>query len=361
MCPIAEHLVENGFEPVLFYPKNVPSKAKNAQQPFFQNYAYAERLILNNVIYPFLEANPCANTLFVTPHQLCKKLKIQPPREIDNINNPAFFQSIDGWEDVRGSFSLRCTQMFKEPITRFLKSEGRFLLNLHSGILPEFRGLYSTPREMAESLKDPMANGEFGCTLHHIDAFKPVTDNKYGGIDTGNIVTLKSQKINPSFTVYHNNILLASMGAGAVIEAVNSLVRGESLRGYPQDNRVGRYYSYADADTLKEWENLGIKPFTLEEVIHTLVQTFSHAGTAHAQKLTATITKGLATHFNGLISSAPPQSIYFVPGYSKGNNRVAAQEGVLDAFNAQNPTIISPEINARSHTPTTAPSGLNPP
>ncbi len=275
MCAVVKHLVDNDFEPVLFYPKHLPSTNANAQQQIFKDYAYVERLILRESIFPYLEANPGIKAPFPTPNQLCARYGLQAPVDVDNINDPKFYEQFGEDQTYEGLISLRCTQIFKAGIIQTLKGNDCYVINAHSGILPDFRGLYSTPRAIFQALSDPQnAVGEFGCTIHHIEPFVP-GDGQYNGIDTGNIIDLKSREIQPGQSVYAANIDLSYMAGLAVINTITRRINGESLRGYPNVIAQGNYFSYADAGELKQWNKAGLSMFDgLDEVTTILTQTF---------------------------------------------------------------------------------------
>jgi len=299
MNPVVDHMISRGIEPVLYYPVHKPSSNPNASQQMFKDYAFFERVILQEAVYPFLEEHPAPHAPFVTPNQVAGLNNLQAPVAVENVNDPAFFEKIAADPSVVGSISLRCTQMFGLAATNALKNGHRFLLNVHSGLLPEFRGLYSTPRAIAEDLRSPNTDerGEFGCTLHHIDPYIPANaNNPYQGIDTGNIVDLRSRPIEPGRTVYATNIDLSAMGASAVTKVIDRYMSGESLRGYPQENSKGRYFSYASASELQEWDRLGLKMYDASEVVRTLISTFSVPGTDHAEELDRVIRKAITDY-----------------------------------------------------------------
>lgn len=296
-CYVVPEMLAMGYEPVLYYPKHKPSNDINARQAALQSYAYIERQILADVVYPFLEANPsCNNATCVTPRQLAHKYGLHI-EAVENVNAPEFIDKLVATDNLAGGFSIRCFQMFGPTITRLLKSDGRFFLNLHPGLLPQFRGLYSTAQELADARRNPAEISEFGCTLHHIDPFvlnKTDASKRYDGIDTGNIVNMKARRIANDRTVYATNIELSAMASDSIKEALRDIFRGNSLRGYPQNNANGEYYSHPSPAQLDEWSKLGITMFKRAEVVDTLVDSFTQPGSS----LSAELRKRLDTAFD---------------------------------------------------------------
>lgn len=107
------------------------------------------------------------------------------------------------------------------------------VLNLHSGILPDYRGVMATFWAMLERAD------EIGTTLHSI------VDS---GIDTGPIVSIQ-RKAPETKASYASNVLdLYADGVDATALAVSRLGSGETLEFTAPDHR-GTYYSapeYAD-------------------------------------------------------------------------------------------------------------------
>jgi|GEM_PF-1782325 len=280
-CDVVPEMLAQGYEPVLYYPKHKPSNDINARQTALQSYAYIERQILTDVVYPFLDTHPANHDAFcVTPQQLARKhgLHIEA---VENVNAPEFIDKLVATDNLAGGFSIRCFQMFGPTITRLMKSDGRFFLNLHPGLLPQFRGLYSTAQELADARRNPLQISEFGCTLHHIDPFvlnRTDAAKRFDGIDTGNIVNMKARRITNDRTVYATNIELSAMASDSIKEALRDIFRGNSLRGYPQNNADGGYFSHPSPAQLEEWSKLGITMFKRAEVTDTLVDSFTQPG-----------------------------------------------------------------------------------
>ena len=92
-------------------------------------------------------------------------------------------------------------------------------INLHASLLPKYRG--------AAPIQWALANGETetGVTTMRIDA----------GLDTGDILLQKKLEIKPEDTAETIAPLLASIGAGLVVETLHGLQSGR-VRPQPQDN-----------------------------------------------------------------------------------------------------------------------------
>ncbi len=313
-CDVVPEMLAQGYEPVLYYPKHKPSNDINARQTALQSYAYVERQILAEVIYPFLDAHPVNHgTPCVTPQQLARQYDLHM-EAVENVNAPAFIDKLVATDNLAGGFSIRCFQMFGPTITRLMKSDGRFFLNLHPGLLPQFRGIYSTAQELADARRHPLQVSEFGCTLHHIDPFvlnKTDAAKRYDGIDTGNIVNMKARRIANDKTVYDTNIELSTMASDSIKEALRDIFRGNSLRGYPQNNAEGGYFSHPSPAQLEEWSKLGVTMFKRTEVTDTLVNSFTQSGSWISGELRKRIDNALDQKFRQFpfVNHTAPDSV----------------------------------------------------
>jgi len=101
------------------------------------------------------------------------------------------------------------------------------VLNLHSGLLPRYRGVMATFHAMLEGAS------EIGSTLHFI------TD---AGIDTGPVLRRNARSPAPGQTYLDNVLSLYPGGCRMVADAVEVMRSGGALAQSTQDGE-GRYYS----------------------------------------------------------------------------------------------------------------------
>ena len=115
----------------------------------------------------------------------------------------------------------------------------RGVLNLHSGILPDYRGVMATFWAMLAGEK------EIGTTLHWI------VDS---GIDTGPVIDVYRRATRPGRSYLANVLGLYAAGCDAMASAVKAVAAGETLRGRVQTGR-GQYFgapTEADARRFEE-------------------------------------------------------------------------------------------------------------
>lgn len=297
MSKVVPIMVANGFEPILFYPKHKPSNNPNAQHKDIQDYAFMERHLLRNTVFKFLRDEPENHAPFTTPNAIAAQHNLHM-EEVENVNDPAFVKRLASIPNLAGGLSIRCFQMFRQDITSLLKERG-FFLNLHPGLLPEFRGVYSTLREMATG------SDEIGVTLHHIDPFVQGSKDRYAGIDTGNILSVKSRHLPDDRSLYTNNLTLVELAEAAIEEMIRDLRQGRTLRGHPQTLSEEQYFSYPTAGELADWKNRGIVMYDREEVITHLVDLFTRPGTRHSNTFEDVVRDSVRSYFNRSANGAP--------------------------------------------------------
>ena len=125
------------------------------------------------------------------------------------------------------------------------------VLNLHSGILPEYRGVMATFWAM---LND---EAEIGTTLHRI------VDS---GIDTGPIIGISRTDTNLAESYLANVLGLYQGGCSMVAKAIGELDRGKSLGGHRQSSGPGTYFSTPDEAAISAFAAKRLKLVTGNEL-----------------------------------------------------------------------------------------------
>lgn len=266
---IVPDMLDMGYRPVIFLPDHKSNE--KAKIPELQEYAFFERGLLSSVVYPYL--NGLTERKYLAPEILAKRyekigVKCIP---VPDINDPKFIARQKRAKDYIGALSIRCFQIFKPEHIQAWRDKG-FLLNLHPGILPQYQGVMSVARAMADE-------ANYGWTLHHIDA----------GIDTGDIINKQAFASSKSKTVLKSTIDLADSGASTIVRLFEDLSLGQQLKskGTPQPPRGegANYYTYPTAKELKAWRKAGVKLVDAEEVVRLYTEIFSDPLTPHGKEL----------------------------------------------------------------------------
>lgn len=139
------------------------------------------------------------------------------------------------------------------------------VLNLHSGVLPAYRGVLATFRALANG--DP----EIGCTLHYIQD---------ATIDTGDIVAIARIRTDRRRSLLWHILALYPSGIELIRAAVDQLAEGQAPRRVPQPPGEGRYYSWPTADEWDAFSRLGWRVTDLNDLAGLLQRHVPANGTA---------------------------------------------------------------------------------
>ena len=135
--------------------------------------------------------------------------------------------------------SIRFGKIFHDEI---IKVPGHGILNLHSGILPDYRGILGTLHALREGRK------EIGCTLHYINN---------SSIDTGEIINIIKMPVVIGRSLFWHVNQLYPAGCAAIIRIINQLNQGMEIPTVIQDLKVGNYYSLPDESHFAELMDMG--------------------------------------------------------------------------------------------------------
>jgi len=119
------------------------------------------------------------------------------------------------------------------------------VINLHSGILPDYRGVMATFWAMLAGEK------EIGTTLHWI------VDS---GIDTGPVTGIRRKATRPGNSYLANVLGLYAEGCVMVADVVRDIADGRSPGGRPQSSG-GQYFAAPDARDVERFEARGLALF----------------------------------------------------------------------------------------------------
>ncbi|CAI8778054.1 Formyl_trans_N domain-containing protein [Pseudomonas chlororaphis] len=170
-----------------------------------------------------------------------------PVRVLPSLRDPAGLQMLqDAGADL--FISIRFGQILKNEA---LAIAPRGVLNLHSGLLPQYRGVLATFRALLNG--DP----EIGCTLHWIDS---------PGIDMGRIIDTARVAVEKERSLLWHILSLYQPGARLIMNAIRRLERDDPMTGTSQDPSAGAYYSFPDEDELMRFTTLGWRLFDREDV-----------------------------------------------------------------------------------------------
>ena len=158
-------------------------------------------------------------------------------KEVNQINSP---EIMDILADLSPDLiiSIRYGQILKETVINLPK---KGVLNLHSGILPKYKGVMATFWALKNN------DFELGTTLHTIEN---------GSIDTGRIIKTSKMKSRADKSYLWHVLELYKQGSLDILAAVESLDKGELLHSMPQEES-DLYFTFPNQIECNDFEDSG--------------------------------------------------------------------------------------------------------
>ncbi|NND32891.1 MAG: hypothetical protein HKN76_09890 [Saprospiraceae bacterium] len=173
-----------------------------------------------------------------------------------NPNTPGFISEVSRFAPDL-FISIRFAKIFRDEIISVPK---KGILNLHSAILPDYRGIMGTLHNLKDDKK------EYGCTLHYITS---------RGIDTGEIVAMAKRKINKKRSLLWHIFTLYPPGCELIIDGLQKLTDQDRLPVRPQNATLGNYFSVPTEEDFQRLKRLGFETFNENDYIEILSDVVS--------------------------------------------------------------------------------------
>ena len=167
--------------------------------------------------------------------------------DLDNkVNTPEGIARIADTEPEL-IISVRFGLIIREAVIALPK---RGVINLHSGLLPDYRGVMATFRAIQNN------DSKIASTLHHIQD---------GGIDNGDIISISAIPLNPQQSYLLNVVNLYAGGCQQILSAVSTLCAGQDLISHSQQQDAN-YYSFPSQSELDAFLATGGRLFDPAEI-----------------------------------------------------------------------------------------------
>ena len=253
--------IKKGINPIIIRVKNSPHHFNHKEM---KRYAFYEDTLLVDHLLPFIEDNPSPIFKLLSFEQLTARYNLNVI-ECDKVNSPDFIDQINSLDFI-GALSIRCFQIFKQPIIKTIRAKG-FFCNSHPGILPDYRGVYCLLRGMVGQEK------QVGWNLHEIEE----------GIDTGKII--KTATITNDGKSNMLQLFTAAMPhlVDAWSEYVEEKLENKDTKSLPQTSD-GNYYTYPTPEEMNEWLSTGkLKPLNAKDLVRYYCDLFYADKDKHSQ------------------------------------------------------------------------------
>ncbi|MEP5566625.1 MAG: formyl transferase [Halioglobus sp.] len=216
----------------------------NKRDPLLGRLKFFEQELFNQLVFPLLDRGegPGMMGFDGLSSFLAESVSIE-----NAINSPEALARIAdfGPELI---ISIRYGGILKDTIIG-LPDKG--VINLHSGRLPEYRGVMATFWAMLAG------DSELGTTLHTIDD---------GSIDTGRVIATTRRPLDREKSYLGNVLSLYPAAVDNIVDAVAQLSLGEVLQCERQ-KQDGNYYSFPSNEDFKQFSNMGYELFNSQEIL----------------------------------------------------------------------------------------------
>jgi methionyl-tRNA formyltransferase len=169
------------------------------------------------------------------------QIKINP---LNDINQPNGILRVKKFNPDL-ILSIRFGKILQQPV---IDIPAFGVINLHSGLLPDYQGVMATFWAM---LNDEMS---IGTCLHFI------SDKN---IDSGAIIQQSNIPIDKSKSYLHNVLKLYEGGCNMMIAAVKKLENNQIIESYPQQGKA-TYYGFPTEKDLQQFVAMGYRLFDVE-------------------------------------------------------------------------------------------------
>lgn len=173
-----------------------------------------------------------------------------------NVNAVEFVEKIS---DLNPDLfiSIRFGKIFRNNIISIPKFG---VINLHSGILPDYRGILGTLHALREGRR------EVGCTLHFID------DRT---IDTGKIIDIAYLPVDHNHSLFWHVLHLYPLGCSRIKEIISELQQNKPISTRNQELMSGHYYSVPNITHFTELKERGFEIINPSEYLAFLKENIS--------------------------------------------------------------------------------------
>ena len=214
---------------------------------------FVEQDFFNDVVFPMAQARADRPASALKTFEELARLIGQPLRQWNRLNEAEELEQLRAMAPDL-VISIRYGVILKAAA---LSIPRLGVINLHSGKLPQYRGVMASFWAML--------NGEssLGTTLHTIDD---------ASIDTGRVIASTELPIDSERSYLWHVLALYEDGCAEILKAVDSLSRGETLSTVAQ-GQGGAYYSFPDETDLQRFAARGLQLFD-SETLRQLCQQF---------------------------------------------------------------------------------------
>lgn len=212
-----------------------------------RHLAFFEQTLFNDIVFPAAHVSAPHSSPDLLSFDSLDKAGIKVC-DIADINSEQGLQMIAA-SKPHLMLSIRFGQILRPTVIQIPEFG---VLNLHSGILPQYRGVMATFWAML--------NGEqqIGTTLHYIQD---------AGIDTGDVIAVNTQSTDYTQSYLWNVLALYEAGIESMVNAVNRIAKAHSCPTHLQDHDQGKYYGFPEKSDFQRFCDQGLSLYHFSDLV----------------------------------------------------------------------------------------------
>ena len=215
--------------------------------PGLKTLKFFEQELFNDLLFPLIDGCHPAPSAELKTFEALSHLAGTEIQEFNAINAGVDLKNFkELFPDL--VISIRYGVILKDAVIGIPKYG---VLNLHSGLLPAYKGIMATFRAMLNG------DTQIGSTLHYVNDHT---------IDTGPIVGSTSFPVQKDRSYLWHVLQLYEAGCEKLVEAVNTIAAGNELNCVPQ-SAAGNYYSYPTEEELSNFAHKGLSLVKSDEIL----------------------------------------------------------------------------------------------
>ena len=205
---------------------------------------FFEQTLFNDILFPAMDGG-APGTGYRSFNQL-SQFTVSPVTLLNRINTEQGLATLNACEPDL-VICIRYGAILKEQAIAIPRLG---VINLHSGILPDYRGVMATFRALMNSEE------EIGATLHYISD---------ASIDTGDIIATTRMGVVASHSYLWHVLQLYPAACKRLLHTIEQLSAGQTPNCRPQ-SPGGHYYSFPTQSVLDDFSRCGRKLFDVDEI-----------------------------------------------------------------------------------------------
>ena len=228
----------------------------SAQRPHdLETLQFFEQSLFNELLFPMLSEPECGRQQQLLNFEALGRLIGQPMMEENAINSASSLARIESLQPDL-IVSIRYGGILKPELIA-VPVQG--VINLHSGVLPAYRGVMATFWAMLNG------DDEIGTTLHYISD---------ASIDTGRIISTTFAAVDKTKSYLWHVLSLYPQGCERILETIKTIAASEAVPTTPQTGS-GQYFTFPTVTSLNEFRAMGWKLFDAHEMLALTAQYHS--------------------------------------------------------------------------------------